>query len=310
MPCGSLNDAFSKAPSVLPGSPVAGNGDLLAVQVRDDDAVMRAVGDEQALAGRVGEHLAGEEQRAVARFAEAGQLETSCGLVLSVFFSLWILISRAISLIQVVVLALARVHVDRPALPGRSGTASARSDVVGLPDVLVGVVDHRMGDLVAEDGLADAGGFLLVVELGRVDADDHQLVGIFLLQLGQVGQDVDAVDAAQRPEVEQDDLAAAGPSGGSGRPCSARLCRRPARGPGAFAARPRPAPDCPAETMSNPSTASPGRPERPPGPPGGNIACRSGLGSGQMRVPIATSISPWLSHPTSTAGNALAALLV
>ena len=48
----------------------------------------------------------------------------------------------------------------------------------------------------------------LVVELGGVDADDDQLVGVLLLQLGQVGQGVDAVDAAERPEIEQDDLAA------------------------------------------------------------------------------------------------------
>ena len=44
-------------------------------------------------------------------------------------------------------------------------------------------------------------------ELGRVDADHDQLVLVLLLELGQVGQDVVAVDAAERPEVEQDDLA-------------------------------------------------------------------------------------------------------
>ena len=79
---------------------------------------------------------------------------------------------------------------------------------VGFPDALVGVVDDRMADFVAQDGLADAFGVLLVFELGRVDADDDQFVGILLLQLGQVGQNVHAVDAAQRPEIEQDDLAA------------------------------------------------------------------------------------------------------
>ena len=73
--------------------------------------------------------------------------------------------------------------------------------------LVVGVVDDRMLDLVAQDRLADALGVLLVLELGRVDADDDQLVGVLLLELGQVGQDVDAVDAAERPEVEQDDLA-------------------------------------------------------------------------------------------------------
>ncbi len=49
---------------------------------------------------------------------------------------------------------------------------------------------------------------LLGVELGGVDADHDELVLVFLLELGEVGQDVVAVDAAIRPEVEQDDLAA------------------------------------------------------------------------------------------------------
>ena len=79
--------------------------------------------------------------------------------------------------------------------------------LVGVPDLLVGVVDDRVLDLVAQDRLADRLRVLLVLELGRVDADDDELVGILLLELGQVGQDVDAVDAAERPEVEQDDLA-------------------------------------------------------------------------------------------------------
>ena len=50
-------------------------------------------------------------------------------------------------------------------------------------------------------------GVLLVLELRRVNADHDQFVGVLLFQLRQVGHDVDAVDAAERPEVEQDDLA-------------------------------------------------------------------------------------------------------
>ena len=34
------------------------------------------------------------------------------------------------------------------------------------------------------------------------------LIGVFLFEPGQVGKHVDAVDAAQGPEVEKDDLAA------------------------------------------------------------------------------------------------------
>ena len=53
--------------------------------------------------------------------------------------------------------------------------------------------------------------FSLGVELGGVHADDHQLVLVLLLEPGQVGQDVVAVDAAIGPEIEQDDLAPAAP---------------------------------------------------------------------------------------------------
>ena len=41
-----------------------------------------------------------------------------------------------------------------------------------------------------------------------MDSQDHQLVGVFLLELFQHRQDVHAVDAAVGPEVQQHDLAA------------------------------------------------------------------------------------------------------
>ena len=80
--------------------------------------------------------------------------------------------------------------------------------VVGVPDGLVGVVDDGVADLVAEDGFTDGLGTLFLVELGGVDADDNDLLGVLLLQIGEVGQRVDAVDAAERPEIEDHDLAA------------------------------------------------------------------------------------------------------
>ena len=55
----------------LAGFAGAGDGDLFAVEIRNDDAVMRAVGDEQPLARGVGQHLAGEEQRTRAVLLQA-----------------------------------------------------------------------------------------------------------------------------------------------------------------------------------------------------------------------------------------------
>ena len=74
----------------------------------------------------------------------------------------------------------------------------------------VGVVDDRVLDLVAQDDAADVLGLFLVVELGGMHADDDELIGILRFEPFEVGDDVDAVDAAVSPEVEQDDFAAQG----------------------------------------------------------------------------------------------------
>jgi hypothetical protein len=72
------------------------------------------------------------------------------------------------------------------------------------------VVDHRVLHAVAQDDAADVLRLLLVLELRGVDADDDELVGVFLFQPLEVGDDVDAVDAAVSPEVQEHDLAAQG----------------------------------------------------------------------------------------------------
>src|SRR5207245_1412667 len=87
------------------------------------------------------------------------------------------------------------------------GERGPGATAVGVPDLHLRVVDDGVADLVAQHRLSDVLRLLLVVELGRVHADDNDLVGIFLLDLGQVGERVDAVDAAEGPEVEDDDLA-------------------------------------------------------------------------------------------------------
>ena len=70
------------------------------------------------------------------------------------------------------------------------------------------VVEDGVVHLVPLDGGGERVRVGLVHELRRVHADDHQHVAVLLLQLAQLVQDVQAVDAAERPEVEDDDLAA------------------------------------------------------------------------------------------------------
>src|SRR5262249_6702912 len=185
----------------------AGNGDLLALQVRNDDTVVRAVGDEQTFARGVGQHLAGEEQRAVALLAEARQLEAQRLLVerllLAVNFDKFVY-----RLVQNVVTPFAGGVGDDLALGVDDEQGRPGVDLEAAPDDRVGVVDDRVADLVTKDRLADALGVAFVLELGRVHADDHQDVAVLLFELGQVRQRVDTVDAAQRPEVEDDDAAA------------------------------------------------------------------------------------------------------
>ena len=66
-----------------------------------------------------------------------------------------------------------------------------------------------MRDAVALHRLEDATGVLLRIELGGVHADHHQrIVAVPLLEIAQHRQDVQAVDAAVGPEVEDDDLPA------------------------------------------------------------------------------------------------------
>lgn len=83
-----------------------------------------------------------------------------------------------------------------------------RFDPICLPDLALGVIDDRMVQLIALHGFFDTFRVFFIVEFGSMDADDDDLVGILLLQPDQVGEEVQAVNSAQRPEFEDDDFAA------------------------------------------------------------------------------------------------------
>ncbi len=74
-------------------------------------------------------------------------------------------------------------------------------DGVLLPGGQRRVVQHRVVHLVPGDGVHHGLVVGLVHELRRVHPDDHHGVAVLLLQLPQLVQDVQTVDAAEGPEV-------------------------------------------------------------------------------------------------------------
>jgi hypothetical protein len=83
-----------------------------------------------------------------------------------------------------------------------------RAHGVLLPRGQVGVVQHRMLDVVAFDGRRERRSIGLVLELGGMNPDHHEHVGVLRFERTELVEHVQTVDAAERPEVQQDDLAA------------------------------------------------------------------------------------------------------
>ena len=102
-----------------------------------------------------------------------------------------------------------------------------------LPGRQLGVVEDRVVHPVPLDGVDHGLVLGLVHELRRVHADDHHGVAVLLLQLPQLVQDMQAVHAAERPEIEDDDASSqVGEGVAACRRCSASRPCRSARGRG------------------------------------------------------------------------------
>ena len=183
----------------------ADGGDQLAVEARDHDPVVVAVGDEQPAAGLVGQDLARETQGSgLGRF---GQLQPQ-RLPAEQSFPGIVSHPRLEHFIDFLEGRLAAGDGDHVAFrvdqhQGRPGTYFH-----SLPEHVPRIVDHRMADLVAFRGRGDVSRILLILELRRVYADHHQLTGVGLFQLLQLRQDVHAIDAAIGPEIQQHELPA------------------------------------------------------------------------------------------------------
>ena len=79
---------------------------------------------------------------------------------------------------------------------------------VGLPRHEVRVVEHRVPDAVPLDRRAHRSRVGLVLELRRVHPDHDELTVVPLLQRPQLVEDVQAVHAAEGPEVQQQEASA------------------------------------------------------------------------------------------------------
>ena len=187
-----------------PGDPGTDHLQQRAVQLGDDDAVVIAVGNEQPARGFIGQDLAGKAQRRVGG-RMAFHVEAQRRLVQQLLLPI-VGHARADHLVDLLERDLAAGAPDGIAFGINQDHRGPGLHAEQLPQLVVRVVDHRMFDLVALDGRADILRVLLGRELGRMDADDHEVLGPGLLQLVQFGQDVHAVDAAVGPEVEEHEL--------------------------------------------------------------------------------------------------------
>ena len=192
----------------VPVDPPAGAGadaadDRGAVGVVFDEAVVTGVGHEQVPRG---------QPRGLARVEQVGLRgrRRDIGAVPGVEGALGRMLGDEAldDLGQPGGVALARHRRHEVALGVDHGQCRPSSGGVGLPGDEVGVVEDEVFDLVALHGLVDGLDGAFELELRGVDADDDEFLGVLLLERAQLVEDVEAVDAAEGPEVQQDDLAA------------------------------------------------------------------------------------------------------
>jgi hypothetical protein len=182
------------------------DGNDFAIERSDHDAVVVAIGDEQAAAGFVGQNFAGIAQRRLGGFV-ALQLKAHRLFVQQTVLAIvgQLLFDEAIERGEI---DLATVRGDEIAFRIDHAQAGPTAATVTIPDFVIGVVHHRMFDFITHDGLANAFGIVLSIELARMHADDDDVIGIRLFQLFEFRQHVHAVDAAVGPEIEDDEFAA------------------------------------------------------------------------------------------------------
>ena len=175
----------------------------VAVEGRNDDAVVVGVGDEQPSASLIRQDLAGEAEVVLRagrrRGGQRGALHDAQLVELRHHAR-----HQGIELLEG---QLALVLADDVAEGVNEHQRGPGAAGILLPDLELGVVDYRMLQLAPAHGGGQAVGLFLGGELGRVNAHHHQLAGVLALQFPQLRKDVHTVHSTVGPEVEDDDLA-------------------------------------------------------------------------------------------------------
>jgi hypothetical protein len=94
------------------------------------------------------------------------------------------------------------------AVPVYHNECRPRIHGVRAPDAELPIVDDRMCDVIAQTSFPDAGSIALGDIFATVHTDDRYIARILLLDLPQLRKNMNAVDSAIRPEVEQDHVSA------------------------------------------------------------------------------------------------------
>src|ERR1051325_5321743 len=171
-----------------------------AVKFGYDEPVVIRVGDEQAIAFRVGQHLSGKRERQIANLrAFERQFQR-----LFVQFAALAKIVDGLGdhLINQLVVTFAGNGADNVAARIDQHLGGPGAHTVALPNLVVGVVVNRVLQFIAQDDAPDVFRVFLIFKFRRVYADNHELIGILVLQALQIGNDVNAVDAAVGPKIE------------------------------------------------------------------------------------------------------------
>ena len=171
----------------------------------DDDAIVVRVRDEQAARWRVRGNLAREPQFALGVVHALERQGNRIAVQLPAFVEHHQ--HGCDRLVEGVGLSLSGRCGDNVTCRVDQDECRPGTRAIGAPDLEVGVIGDGMLDTVANDDAADVLGLTLVRELGGMNSNDDQFVAILLLQTSKVRKDVYAVDAAVRPEIQEDDLA-------------------------------------------------------------------------------------------------------